>query len=113
MGLDENLLRAKLTYILNLTTMNEQTKILTELKDLLEKSMLTREALEELTGNLATRDEVAELSSLINDFIDEMKHTYEELLIPADQVNRMEDWIIEASSKIGLPYEPFTSGSEK
>ncbi len=112
---DENLLRAKLTYTINLTNQvdkelkSESSRIENRFDTLmafLDKHMVTREDFVARFETVPTRQDFNVLQRSVDGIAKSYKDTGQELLVVGERTSRMETWIIKAAAKIGLDYKP-------
>ncbi len=70
----------------------------------LEKNMLTKQELQDLTDELPTRADFSQLQNSVDGNARLFKNHDDELEVLGHRTSRMETWIKEAADKIGLKY---------
>jgi len=83
-------------------TMNE----FKTLRDFLRKNMVTKQDLEELRSEVATKEELRVLTKTIDGLVKMVKDFYQEVTMMSVRMTRMEAWIQKAANKIGVEYKP-------
>ena len=76
------------------------------LRDFLRKNMVTKQDLEELRSEVATKEELRVLTKTIDGLVKMVKDFYQEVTMMSVRMTRMEAWIQKAANKIGVEYKP-------
>jgi len=87
--------------------------------DILKKNMLTQEDIQKLIEVFATRDEVAtkkdldelrgdfrELQTAVDGYMVKADKYFQEMLMLAHKVDRLEKWILQLAEKVGIQLTP-------
>lgn len=84
----------------------ETSTAINNLRDFLEKNMMTRVEIEERFDQLPTREDFNQLQISVDGIAKQFQDQKQEQVIGTARALRMEAWIIKAANKIGVEYKP-------
>jgi hypothetical protein len=76
------------------------------LKDFIVEHFVTKQELDEKFENLPTKADFSNLVSTIDGYAKQVNDTNQEILILGEKANRIESWVRQAATKIGVEYNP-------